>query len=172
MKENYHSSYIGIPIPESPLLEYIKTINRNRDFFHLTVLLLGIIDDPGLAKIKIAVSKYSDKISGIPLHPGKLVHYGPKRGILGIKIKGATELEKLRALLQKELPEFNSFNHCFTPHITIENLKKPFLTTEQREFFIKEGSAKQIEPFIPKDLSVFYRTGKGATALLYSHKLI
>lgn len=170
-RETFDKSYIALPISKSPLLDYVQRINPHKNFFHLSVYFLDELDEDSLVKVRSAVSEHAPALSGTTLRPNRLELFGPSSGVLVLKIDESKALEKLRAELERSLPEYASLNAPFEPHITVEKLKYATQSKGQREQLIKRNGVKEIEPYRITNVGVYYATEEGATALLYSKKI-
>lgn len=170
-REIFDKSYIAVPIGKGPLLDFVHRINPHKNFVHLSVYSLDETDEESLVKIKAAVSEYAPALAGTTLHPRSLELFGPSSGVLVLKIDGTRALEKLRAELERSLPEYSGKNAPFEPHITVEKLKYATQSKGQREQLIKHNGVHEIEPYKITHVGVYYATEEGATALLYSKKI-
>lgn len=170
--ETYSKSYMAIPITESPLFRWVQSINGNKSFYHMTLLLMGKITEPELPKIKNVMESLPRHNGYLPIIPEKLGFLGDKGGIFVLKIKKTDELEKIREILEKALPENPAFNHSFSPHITIKRAKwGQFNKHDIGRLLDIYDRSKFLDPFEAKTIGLYYRTEEGATALLISEKI-
>ena len=170
-KELYEKAYIAIPVKESPLLDWIRSLNPEKQFVHMTFYFLGHIEEEQLNRIKPFVSKVSEKLVDTYLKPSRLAIIGQENKSFVALLEDSPRLKELRSFLENTLPQFKKINLPFTPHITIKNLGFDDIKSGNYDRFTSiPDKSDSIPPFYPTSIGTFYKVD-GATALLFSKKI-
>ncbi len=166
MKETFRDSFIAVPITESPLLNWLKSINKHRKFYHMTIYFLGEIDEADLENVKAVMKKEPQILAGTVLKPTKLDFIGPDGNTFVARIAPTEGLNRLRSNSENDLYKFNNINLPFVPHITIRRSKdaKP-------NYDMRGDINQEILNYMAKSVGIYYKTEEGATALLYTQKV-
>jgi len=170
--EIYNKSYIAIPIAESPLFRWIQSINGNKAFYHVTIFFLGNINDQGLSKVKATLSSIGSDNNNLLITPNGLGFVGTNKDSFVLKINKTEKLMKLRKLFEDSFPKNLADNCTFLPHITIERANRGQFNKYDtgRLLNIKDLSGI-LAAYEAHSVGLYYRTGEGATALLFSKRL-
>lgn len=169
--ETYNKSYVAIPVTESSLFNWVQSINGNKKFYHITVLLFGKIFGTHLAKVNDTISNLPLDNNGVAIIPEKLGFIGERDGLFVLRIKKTDQLENIREILENTFPENNGLNHDFLPHITIKRARRGEFNKHDRSKLLDiYDRSVYLEPFEARTIGLYYRTEEGATALLCSKK--
>lgn len=165
MKESFRDAYIAVPVKESPLLSWLRTLNAHRKFYHMTLYFLGEITQEDLENIKAVMKSDTNILNGTTLEPFKLDFIGPNGNTFVARIKNKPGLESLRANFESELYKFNDINLPFVPHITVRRSK------DSKPAYDMRGEINQkVLNYPVQSVGVYYKVDN-ATALLYSQKV-
>ncbi len=165
MKETFRDAYIAIPIKESPLLNWLKSLNKHRKFYHMTMYFLGEISEEDLENIKAVMKSDPNILKNTILEPYKLDFIGPNGNTFVAKVKSKPGMEQLRTNFESELYKFNNINLPFVPHITVRRSK------DVKSNFDMAGEINQsVLNYSPTSVGVYYKVDE-ATALLYTQKV-
>lgn len=166
-RENYDKSYIAVPLRESPLLDWAKSLNNQKQFFHMTFYFLGEINEDELARIKDVIQKRPETPNGFVLIPDELDMMGVHEKTHVLRLKESEELFEFRIFLEEQLSQYKDQNLPFVPHITIRSYGRARVPQK-----IATGSPTvNVPPYKATSIGVYYKTDEGATALLYSKKI-
>lgn len=170
--EIYNKSYVAIPVTESSLFRWVQSINGNKKFYHISILMFGDILGKQLPKVSDTISGLPLDSNGVSIIPERLGFIGEKEGLFVLKIKKTDQLENIREILEKAFPENSAFNRDFLPHITIKRAKWGEFNKHDRSRLMDiYDRSIYMEPFEAKVVGLYYRTEEGATALLCSKKI-
>jgi len=170
--ETYDKSYIAIPILESPLFDWIQSINGRKKFYHISILPLGTIDEEELVGVKEAISSIPKNEKHIPIIPERLVFIGENKNAFVLSIKNTEELSKIREMLEEKLPENELNGRSFLPHITIQTAKRESFSKFDRDKLLDiPDRSRALGQYTADKIGLYYRTEEGATALLYLNRI-
>ncbi len=170
-KELYEKGFIAIPLKEGPLFDWIKLLNPEKKFVHMTFYFLGHIEEDQLTRVKTFVSKVSDKLSETYLKPERLAVIGQENKSFVVLLEDSPRLKELRTFFENTLPQFKNKNLPFVPHVTIKSLSNEDVVTGNFDKYMQTpDNSSSIPPFYPTNIGVFYKVD-GATALLFNKKV-
>ncbi len=170
-KELYEKGFIAIPLKEGPLFDWVKLLNPEKKFVHMTFYFLGHIEDDQLNRIKPFVSKVSEKLNDTYLKPERLAVIGAENKSFVVLLEDSPRLKELRSFLENTLPQFKNKNLPFVPHVTIKNLSYQDVASGNFDKYMQtDDQSEQIAPFYPTNIGIFYKVD-GATALLFNKKI-
>ena len=164
MKEVFNKPYVAIPIKESPLLAWLKTINRDAHFFHMSLFFLGKMNETELAALKAVLENDLNIANGINLEPLRVELFGVHQKTQVLKLKPIEGAEALFSALSEKFPAHSSLNLPFDPHITIKKYDHVSIPP-------MNVSLPELETYRARSVGIYYRTEEGATALLYSRRI-
>jgi 2'-5' RNA ligase len=172
MKEGYPKSYIATPINESPLLDWLKKINTHRQFFHMSLYLLGQVADAEIPRIKDTVLLRSQILKGLELKPNHLEIIGDKNQFFVLKIETTEQMVEARRLLEEDLRFLKKENPSLLPHITIQKPKRYVFSYSEKKYLSGiEDISMDLPPYPAKLLEIYYKPKNGETPVLFSVEL-
>lgn len=134
--QKYHSTFIGIPLPEEFMDQFqgliaslklldigLKTVNPNTPP-HVTVYYLGDQSAGALEEAWGRIEPYSAELAGIFLSVNGMGTFGEQfPRVLFLKVNYPPELEKFANMAEQELHHYQKNEHeTFRPHLTLARL--------------------------------------------------